>query len=134
MRRRKTGGTQQADVNLTPMLDIVFILLIFFIVTATFLREKGLDLTPPPPSPPDAKTETVPTILIFVDQDSTIRINGELTDLVAVRAKIERLSAETPNIGCLVQAHPQARNGIVVGIVDQAKSAGVKVSLTGSAT
>ncbi|MEL6258367.1 MAG: biopolymer transporter ExbD [Pseudomonadota bacterium] len=131
MRGRSTRPVEEAEVNLTPMLDVVFILLIFFIVTSTFAREQALKLEPPPPPPPlDQPPPESRAILIYVNEESLIRVNGRLTDVGAVRANIERLRAESPDSAVIIQAHPRARNGVIVEIRDQTQSANVeKVNL-----
>jgi len=116
---------EESEVDLTPMLDIVFILLIFFIVTATFIKENAIDLTPPPPVPPDTPVDPQPTILIRITEDSLVTVNNRFTDVGSVRASIERQIAESPESAVLVQAHPRAKNRLVIMIVDQARSAGV---------
>ncbi len=126
MRGRRRRSADTTEVDLTPMLDIVFILLIFFIVTATFIKERALDLTPPPPAPPDQPVNPQPTILIRLSEDSLVYVNGRLSDVESVRANIERLRAETPESAVLVQAHPRAKNRLVVLVVDQARSAQVE--------
>jgi biopolymer transport protein ExbD len=132
-RGRRKYAAEEADVNMTPMLDIVFILLIFFIVTATFVKEVGLNLTPPPPPSEDQPQDPVPVIYINVDADNFIYVNGRLTDIDAVRANIERLHAENPRSAVLVAAHPRSRSGIAIRIVDQAELAEVPVSLVPAA-
>ena len=124
MRGRKRKA-EESEVDLTPMLDIVFILLIFFIVTATFIKENAIDLTPPPPAPPDTPVDPKPTILVRISEDSLVSVNGRLSDVGAVRANLERLIAENPETAVLVQAHPRAKNRLVILVVDQARSAGV---------
>lgn len=124
--RRHSKGSEEAEVDLTPMLDIVFILLIFFIVTATFVKEQALNLTPPPPAPPDQPVNPQPTILVRISEESLVTVNRRVTDVGAVRANIERLIAETPESAVLVQAHPRAKNRFVLLVVDQARSAGVE--------
>lgn len=131
MRRRKKP-VDEAEVDMTPMLDVVFILLIFFIVTSTFLSEQGFDLTPPPPSngPPPPKAKA---INIYVDDGNFIRVDGRFTDISAVRANIERKKAEFPDISVIVQAHPEAKNLYALKIVDEAKSANIaNVAFVGS--
>ncbi|MAP94654.1 MAG: biopolymer transporter ExbD [Ponticaulis sp.] len=120
--RGRTRKAEESEVDLTPMLDIVFILLIFFIVTATFIKENAIDLTPPPPAPPDQPVDPKPTILIRISEDSLISVNGRLSDVGSVQANIERLIAETPESAVLVQAHPRAKNRLVIMVVDQARS------------
>ncbi|MEL7451908.1 MAG: biopolymer transporter ExbD [Pseudomonadota bacterium] len=122
MRGRRTKPVEEAKVDLTPMLDVVFILLIFFIVTAVFITEQALPIEPPPPNS-DTPSDPVPVILIRVDADNLIFVNNRLADVSAVRANIERLRAETPNSAVIIQAHPEAKNGTIVRIRDQAASA-----------
>ncbi len=122
MRGRKQRPVEEAQVDLTPMLDVVFILLIFFIVTAVFLDEQALELEPPPPSN-DNPSEPVPVILIRVDADNLVFVNNRLSSVDSVRANIERLRAETPNSAVIIQAHPEATNGTIIRIRDQAASA-----------
>ncbi len=124
MRGRTLRTPEEAEVNLTPMLDVVFILLIFFIVTAVFTQEQAIGLEPPPPPPPpnQPKQET-PTIIIYVDQDGLIRVNGRVADVGSVRPNIERLKAENPESAVIIQAHPEAKSGLIVNIRDQAYSA-----------
>lgn len=124
MRGRKRK-VEESEVDLTPMLDIVFILLIFFIVTATFIKENAIDLTPPPPAPPDTPVDPKPTILVRISEDSLVTVNGRISDVGSVRANLERLIAENPDTAVLVQAHPRAKNRLVIMVVDQARSAGV---------
>ena len=126
MMRGRTRKQEESEVDLTPMLDIVFILLIFFIVTATFIKENAIDLTPPPPAPPDTPVDPKPTILVRISEDSLVFVNNRVSDVGSVRANIERLIAETPESAVLVQAHPQAKNRLVITVVDQARSAGVE--------
>lgn len=133
MRGRKVRPVDEAQVDLTPMLDVVFILLIFFIVTAVFLQERAIDLEPPPP-PNDQPTEPVPVILILVDEENRVFVNRRPSLVDSVRANIERLKAETPNSSVIIQAHPDAKNGTIIRIRDQAASANIEkvnVILTG---
>jgi biopolymer transport protein ExbD len=133
MRGRKVRTVEEAQVDLTPMLDVVFILLIFFIVTAVFLQERAIDLEPPPP-PNDQPTEPVPVILILVDEENRVFVNRRPSLVDSVRANIERLKAETPNSSVIIQAHPDAKNGTIIRIRDQAASANIEkvnVILTG---
>lgn len=125
MRGRKQRPVDEAQVDLTPMLDVVFILLIFFIVTAVFLDEQALQLEPPPPNS-DAPSDPVPVILIRVDEDNLVFVNNRISDVGSVRANIERLRAETPNSAVIIQAHPDAFNGTIVRIRDQAASAQIE--------
>ncbi len=125
MRGRRTREAENADIDLTPMLDVVFILLIFFIVTATFAREQAIGLEPPPPPSPDQpQQQENRAILVFVDESNLITVNGRVTDIASVRANIERVVAETPNSSLIIQAHPKTNSGLVIRIRDEAYNAG----------
>jgi biopolymer transport protein ExbD len=127
MRGRGTRQAESAEIDLTPMLDVVFILLIFFIVTSTFAREEAIGLEPPPPPAPDQLDQPqVPAILIYVDESNLITVNGRLADVSSVRANIERVIAETPNSSVIIQAHPKAKSGVIVKIRDEAYNAGFR--------
>jgi biopolymer transport protein ExbD len=128
MRGRSTKQAESAEIDLTPMLDVVFILLIFFIVTSTFAREEAIGLEPPPPPAPEDQQQQnqVPAILIYVDESNLITINGRIADISSVRANIERVIAETPNSSVIIQAHPKTKSGVVVKIRDEAYNAGFR--------
>ncbi|MCU0730905.1 MAG: biopolymer transporter ExbD [Hyphomonas sp.] len=128
MRGRSTKQAESAEIDLAPMLDVVFILLIFFIVTSTFAREEAIGLEPPPPPAPEDQQQQnqVPAILIYVDESNLITINGRIADISSVRANIERVIAETPNSSVIIQAHPKTKSGVVVKIRDEAYNAGFR--------
>lgn len=126
MRGRASRKVDEADVDLTPMLDVVFILLIFFIVTSTFVKEVALGIEPPPPPPPpDQIVKPAQSIIIVIDKEGLIRVNSRLTDILSVRANIERLKAENPQSAVIIQAHPDAKSETIISIRDQTASAGV---------
>ncbi len=120
------GGPQDDtdEINLTPMLDVVFIMLIFFIVTASFVKEAGIDV-----NRPDAPvTETRPedaNILIVIDGNDDIWIDRRVIDPRAVRANIERLHAENPKGSVVIQPNKRSTNKMLVQIMDASRSAGV---------
>ncbi|HCY54432.1 MAG TPA: biopolymer transporter ExbD [Oceanicaulis sp.] len=128
MRRRKNRGNDSADVNMTPMLDIVFILLIFFIVTATFLQEEGIDMRPPPPSetPPE---DSNPVILVQITDQNRVFVNQDQTSADRVMAAVSRLRAEAPNSAVLIQPDDEAFHGITVQIWDEMMANGIPVSI-----
>ena len=124
MRGRNNKQPEEASVDLTPMLDVVFILLIFFIVTSTFIQERALGLEPPPPPSPNTPPgDQQQSILVFVGEDNLITVNGRYTDIGGVRANMERLRAENPDSALIIQAHPRARTGTIVKIRDEAYNA-----------
>ena len=123
MRRKRVRQEEDADIDITPMLDIVFIMLIFFIVTATFVKESGIDVTRP-----DAETavkQNRVAILIAIRDNNEIWINRRQVDLASVRANVEKLHAENPQGGAVIQADRQAETGVLVEIMDQVRRAGV---------
>jgi len=121
MRQVKRHRRKAEDPDLTPALDVVFILLIFFIVTATFVEEQTLRMEPPPPPGPSPEA---PAIVVRLDADGLVGVNDKLTDIAFVRANIERLRAETPDSNLVIQAHPAAKSGAVLRVRDAAYSAG----------
>ncbi|HZX23126.1 ExbD/TolR family protein [Lentisalinibacter salinarum] len=129
MRRRLKRHDEEAEINITPMLDIVFIMLIFFIVTTSFVKEFGVDLNRPSNEPPkDQKLSEV--IAIRISDTGQISIKGRPTDIRAVRANIESGLAVDPDAAVVIAADRNADAGILVRVVDQARVAGAsKVSL-----
>lgn len=123
MRRHRLTSSEEADIDITPMLDVVFIMLIFFIVTATFVKESGIDV-----SRPDAKTATKQNrvgILVAINQHNEVWINRREVDLQAVRANIERLKAENPQGGAVIQADKASETGTLIEVMDQIRLGGV---------
>jgi biopolymer transport protein ExbD len=129
MRRRTRRGNDQADVNMTPMLDIVFILLIFFIVTATFLTEEGVDMRPPPDSddPPD---DPPPVILVEVDAQNRVFVDREPTSALRVLAAVSRIRAEQPDSAVVISAASDAHHGLVVEMLDELRANSIAVTIT----
>ncbi len=124
--RKFSKKQDEAEINMTPMLDIVFIMLIFFIVTASFTKESGLDINKPPPSEDQPKDDKNKALLIQVDSANRVFINMRVVDVDSVRANVERFHAEHPKGPVVVQPALDARSGIVVSIYDQALQAGVR--------
>ena len=112
------------EINLTPMLDVVFIMLIFFIVTASFVKEAGIDVNRPDAPITETKPEDA-NILIVVDANDDIWIDRRIIDPRAVRANIERLHAENPKGSVVIQPNKRSTNKMLVTIMDSARSAGV---------
>lgn len=118
--RKSIRRAETAEVNVTPVLDVVFILLIFFIVTSVFDKEEAMEIEPPR----FRFTEIpMPTIIVSIDQDDLVRVNGRLSDVSMVRANLEALRAEQPDSALMIQAHPDARTGTIIKVRDQAASA-----------
>ncbi len=115
---------EENEINLTPMLDVVFIMLIFFIVTASFVREAGIDVNRPDAPMTESKPEDA-NILVMINANDEIWIDRRLIDPRAVRANIERMHAENPDGSVVIQANNKSSNKILVEVMDSARSAGV---------
>ena len=127
MRRRRSGrGEEEAEVDLTPMLDVVFIMLIFFIVTASFIKEVGLDLNRPDGGATNKTVTDDKNILIQITNDGIIFVDRRAVDIRAVRPNIERLHAERPDGQVIIAAGEASFNGLLVEVMDQARLAGVE--------
>ena len=112
------------EINLTPMLDVVFIMLIFFIVTASFIKEAGLDVNRPD-APMTESTPEESNILVMINANDEIWIERRLIDPRALRANIERMHAENPEGSVVIQANNQSSNKMLVTVMDAARQAGV---------
>jgi biopolymer transport protein ExbD len=115
---------EENEINLTPMLDVVFIMLIFFIVTASFIKEAGIDVNRPDAPMTESKPEDA-NILVLINSNDEIWIDRRLIDPRAVRANIERLHAENPEGSVVIQANKKSTNKMLVWVMDSARSAGV---------
>ncbi len=124
MRRRRAADSEESEVNLTPMLDVVFIMLIFFIVTASFVKEAGIDVNRP--SAATAERKEKGNILVAISEDNQIWIDRRQVDPRALRANIERMHAENPNGAVVIQADEESKNKLLVMVMDAARLAGVK--------
>ena len=123
--RRKSRANDEAEINITPMLDIVFIMLIFFIVTTSFVKEKGLEVSRPSSSPPKEIKKNKGPIVVKIDANSNITMKGRLLERKAVQANLEREKAEKPDSPLIIAAHPDAETDALVTILDAAEAVGV---------
>ncbi len=112
-----------SEINLTPMLDVVFIMLIFFIVAASFVKETGIDVNKPDARTPDVQEDG--NILIAITENNEIWIDRRLIDPRAVRANIERLHAENPSGAVVILADKHSYNDTLVQVMDAARQADV---------
>ena len=123
MRRRSFSSVSSAEeegaIDLTPMLDVVFIMLIFFIVTATFVKEAGVEVNRPDASTADQKDNT--TVLVAINADNSVWIDKRRVDVRSVRANIERLHAESPEGGVVIQADELASVKTFTAVLDAAR-------------
>jgi len=122
MKDRRAAETDEATVDLTPMLDIVFIMLIFFIVTATFVKEAGIQVLRP-----EATTNTAPksiNMVIALTANDEVWMDGGRVDPRGVRTLVERLRAENPKGTVVIQADQESEAGLLVDVIDQVRQAG----------
>ena len=126
MRRLRAPDEEGGNkINLTPMLDVVFIMLIFFIVTATFVKEVGLDVNQPEDDTPEEPDPDKRSIVVRITNHDRIIIAQRTVDIRAVRANIERLSAENPEAPVVIQPHPDSTTDAMIHVMDSARQAGV---------
>jgi biopolymer transport protein ExbD len=118
---------EEAKIDLTPMLDVVFIMLIFFIVTATFVKELALDVNKPPDT--EITQSDGDSITVVIRANDSITINGLTVDKRAVSAQIIRAKAEKPKSSVAVLAHSKSRADTLVGVVNSIKEAGIRDSV-----
>lgn len=119
---RKTN-MEEAHIDMTSMLDIVFIMLIFFIVTSSFVKESGVEVNRPQAS--HSTNQKDATIFIAITANNDIYIDKRVVDKERVQATLEHLVTEQPNASVVVQADTFAFNGTVVSVIDSAKGAGI---------
>ena len=128
-RKHRKRAAEEAEINITPMLDIVFIMLIFFIVTTSFVKELGVDLDRPSNAPVEEqkRSEVIP---VRIEANGQIFVENRLVNVGAVRANIVTGLAGKPNATVVVIADRGADSGYIVTVIDQARVAGAgKVSL-----
>ena len=123
--RRRLNDLPEEDtaIDLTPMLDVVFIMLIFFIVTSSFVKESGVEV-----NRPSAKTAVQVksgNILVGIKESGEIWIDKRLVDLRSVRANVARLHAQMPKSSVIVQSDSEAKSGLLIQVIDQIKQAGI---------
>jgi biopolymer transport protein ExbD len=123
MGRKIRVEEEEAAIDMTPMLDIVFIMLIFFIVTTVFVKEAGIDVNKPGAS--EAVMPKNANIFIAITDKGAVWMDKREIDIDSVRANLERLLAEQPSDVLIIQADENAEHGIVMQVMDQIKAAGI---------
>lgn len=124
MRKRITQQMDDASIDVTPMLDVVFIMLIFFIVTTSFVKEAGIEINRPTAATSESKEGA--SILIAISDHGEVWIDNRRLDVRSVRANVERLRAESPEGAVVIQADKAAQTGILIEVMDQVRLAGVE--------
>ena len=125
MRRRRHSEemASEADIKITPLLEIVFIMLIIFVVTTSFIKEAGIEVNRPTAQTAERKEHA--SILIAITPSGEIWIDRRVVDIRSVRAAIERLRAENPEGAVVIQGDREAQIGLLVQVMDQVRKAGV---------
>ena len=124
--RRRQRPDEDTEINITPMLDIVFIMLIFFIVTTSFVRETGLEISRPSNAPPSAMTNPDGPIVVRIDSSSRISIDGRTLERPAIEANLEHEKAVKPGAPLVVAAHPDGDTETLVAVLDAARAVGIE--------
>lgn len=124
MRRRRIKAADDSQIDMTPMLDVVFIMLIFFIVSTSFVRESGVEVNRPNAATATAQSKS--GIFVAIKDSGEIYIDRKQVDVQRVRASLERLLAEQGEVGLVIQADQDTRHGVVVKVMDAARDAGIR--------
>lgn len=132
MRRKRSANLEEeVEINMTPMLDIVFIMLIFFIVTTSFIKESGIDVNRPQAQ--TSQLKPLANIVIAITANNEIWMDKRMIDIRAVRANIERLHSENPQGAAVITADKKANTGILVDVMDQVRAGGIhQISIAAS--
>ena len=123
-KRNYETNQEEGEIDLTPMLDVVFIMLIFFIVTATVVKEIGIDVNSPDKNQ-NIQDADKKSIVVKISSRDRIEIRGRNVDIRSVRANIERLHAEDPEAPVVVLPHPDSTTEVMIQVMDSARQAGV---------
>ncbi|RLA93254.1 MAG: biopolymer transporter ExbD [Deltaproteobacteria bacterium] len=117
-------NSKTSDINMAPLIDMVFLLLIFFMVTTSFVKETGIEVNRPTASTAQLKEKG--NILIGVDAKGRIFLERKQIDIRSVRAHIERFLAENPESSIVIVADKASKTGVVIQVMDQCRLAGAK--------
>ena len=130
-RRHAAAESEETGIDLAPMLDFVMNLLIFFIITAVFVKEIGITVSRPNSS--NAEKKEAGSIVVAIRPDGEIIIDSRVVDIRSVRANIERLHSQRPEDSVVVAADKGAHTGVLVNVIDQVRQGGVQnVSIAAS--
>jgi len=132
MRRVRRKQEEDAKIDITPMLDVVFIMLIFFIVTASFIKESGAKVTKPEADTSEQRPKA--TILLAIDENDEIWLDRKNIDPRAIKSTIGRLRAENPEGEVVVQADVESTASAVIKVVDALKEAGIDIPTVATST
>ena len=113
-----------SDINMAPLIDMIFILLIFFLVTTSFVKESGVDVERPVAATAQAKEQT--NVVVGIDKEGTIHVENRVIDVRSVRGYMERFLAETPEGSVVIAADKASTTGVVIAVLDACRLAGVR--------
>lgn len=123
MRARRKQSEAGVELNMTPLIDMIFILLIFFMVTSSFVRESGIDVDRPVANTAEART---PGLVISIDAANVVWIDGETVDIRNVKARMTRFHTENPEGSVVIAADTMTRSGTTIRVLDACREAGVR--------
>ncbi|MFT7299831.1 MAG: biopolymer transport protein ExbD [Porticoccus sp.] len=121
----KKRTEEDPQIDLTPMLDVIFIMLIFFVITASFVKESGIDVNRPPITTKPPENSANRPIIFNITESNDIWLEGRRIDVRSVRANVERAHAENPQAKVIIEAHPKSKTNTFILVSDQAREAGV---------
>ena len=124
-RRHRHKIEDETEVDMTPMLDIVFIMLIFFIVTTSFIKEDGIEINRPNKNQSEAPPNPTSPIVIRISDNGEVSIGPSLIEVAQVEARVSAALSKKPKAAVIVMSSESARTGIVIGVVDAVKKAGI---------
>ena len=134
MKRKQRGLGDEAEIDMTPMLDVTFIMLIFFIVTTSFAKEIGINVNRPTANNQQVVKQSQ-VIGIQLSENGEVQMEGRVVDIAAVRANVERARAEKPDAAVIIATSRNATTGMLVRVIDQAREAGaVNISVAATST
>ncbi|EWH03884.1 ExbD/TolR family protein [Halomonas sp. BC04] len=124
MRRRRLGADEgeASEVNLTPMLDVVFIMLIFFIVTTSFIKESGVEIDRPESSAASPRPDA--QVMVAITPEGAVWVDGRAVDLHRVGAEVAGLVSEDGSV--VIQADRDSTTGLLIEVMDRIREAGVE--------
>ena len=124
LRNSRNLRSKGSEINMTPLIDMVFILLIFFIVTTSFVREAGVEVERPSAATAESKEKA--GVILGLTREGRVFVEGRSLDIRSVRAYMERFLAETPEGTAVIVADKESMTGTLVQVLDQCRLAGVK--------
>ena len=124
VKRSIRGGGDKVDINMGPLIDMVFLLLIFFVVTTSFVKEAGIDVQRS--SAASAEPQEHANIMVGISEDGEVYFEGKQVDVRSVRGLVERALADDPKGGVVVVADRSSETGVVVKVMDQCRLAGAQ--------